>query len=288
MRATVSSGSGERREPRRLDARPGRLSLTRAGGNGVRGSSTSGQTCRGPSSRSASAAAAGHELLEVLVEGAVAALLDHLGLGDGAGGGVPHRVSSGSIPPQTTDTAVTCPAPVRQLTSVSADWTSGLASAAARAEPCSCRLDVTVNARMVQPALSMERTTTLAPTPLNGSSDMVSFLRECAAAGTNPPAARSRRAVFLRGTEMDGGRRADGGDARGLGRGSPKRRHGACWPSGGSDVYDQLVIIVRSRWSLTGWGGSAWATGHEAVLTEDGDGCARGGCGAVGCGDAVG
>ena len=51
-----------------------------------------------------------------------------------------------------------------QLTAASADWTSGLASATARAEPCSRSLDVTVNARMVQPALSMERTTTLAPT----------------------------------------------------------------------------------------------------------------------------
>ena len=33
----------------------------------------------------------GHELLEVLVEGAVAALPDHLGLGHRAGGDVPHR-----------------------------------------------------------------------------------------------------------------------------------------------------------------------------------------------------
>ena len=74
------------------------------------------------------------------------------------------EVSSGSGSPQTTETPVTCPAPVRQLTSASADTTSGLASAAASAEPCSRSLDVTVNARMVQPALSMERTTTLAPT----------------------------------------------------------------------------------------------------------------------------
>ena len=71
---------------------------------------------------------------------------------------------SGSGSPQTTDTPVTCPAPVRQLTSVSADWTSGLALAAASAEPCSRSFDVTVNARIVQPALSIERTTTLAPT----------------------------------------------------------------------------------------------------------------------------
>ncbi len=38
------------------------------------------------------------------------------------------------------------------------------ADGAARAEPCSRSFDVTVNARIVQPALSMERTTTLAPT----------------------------------------------------------------------------------------------------------------------------
>ena len=75
-----------------------------------------------------------------------------------------NEVRSGAGSPQTTDTPVTCPAPVRQLTSASADWTSGLASAAARAEPCSRSFDLTVNARMVQPALSMERTTIFAPT----------------------------------------------------------------------------------------------------------------------------
>ena len=44
MRAAVSTGSGGRRYPRRLDTRPGRLSVARPAGNGfVRGSSTSGR-----------------------------------------------------------------------------------------------------------------------------------------------------------------------------------------------------------------------------------------------------
>ena len=40
----------------------------------------------------------GHELLEVLVEGAVAALPYHLGLGYRAGGGIPHRDQLGLEP----------------------------------------------------------------------------------------------------------------------------------------------------------------------------------------------
>ena len=40
----------------------------------------------------------GHDLLEVLVEDAVAGLPDHLGLGHCAGGGVPHRDELGLEP----------------------------------------------------------------------------------------------------------------------------------------------------------------------------------------------
>ena len=79
----------------------------------------------------------------------------------------------------------------------------------------------------------------------------------------HPPAAPSGRAVFLRGVETGGrGRRVDG-DPRGLVAGRAQDRHGA-----------GRVRVGR---------------GHEGVLTEeDGEVCARGGCGGVGCGDAAG
>ena len=78
----------------------------------------------------------------------------------------------------------------------------------------------------------------------------------------HPPTAPSGRAVFLRGVEMGGrGRRVDG-DPRGLVAGRAQDRHGR-----------RRVRVVR---------------GHEGVLTEeDGEVCARGGCGGVGCGDAA-
>ena len=79
----------------------------------------------------------------------------------------------------------------------------------------------------------------------------------------HPPTAPSGRAVFLRGVETGGrGRRVDG-DPRGLVAGRAQDRHGR-----------RRVRVVR---------------GHEGVLTEeDGEVCARGGCGGVGCGDAAG
>ena len=77
-----------------------------------------------------------------------------------------------------------------------------------------------------------------------------------------PPAGPSGGAVFLRGVETGGrGRRIDG-DPRGLVAGRAQDRHGA-----------GRVRVGR---------------GHEGVLTgEDGEVCARGGCGGVGRGDAA-
>ena len=103
----------------------------------------------------------GHKLLDVLVEGAVAALPDHLG--HGAGGSVPHRDELGLEPAVDDRTPVTpgtgAPADVGQR-----GLDIGPRERRGEGRALQPQLDVTVNACIVQPALSMEGTTTLAPT----------------------------------------------------------------------------------------------------------------------------
>ena len=107
----------------------------------------------------------GPEFFEVLVEGADAALPDHFDLGHRAGGGFPHPGQLGLG--LAVDDRHAGDVPGTGSASLTVGQRGlGIRPREGRGEgrTRSRSFVVMVNARIVQPALSMERTTTLAPT----------------------------------------------------------------------------------------------------------------------------
>ena len=166
-------------------------------------------------------------------------------------------MSWGSSPPLTTDTPVTWPAPVRQLTSVSADWTSGPRERFGEG-------------RALQPQLRGDRQRVHRATGVvDGADDDLgadrldgSFGHEspifgmCGGRDHRPAAPGGRVVVPLRGPRWVVG--VEGSTAIPAGR---------CGARAGSARAERARV----------------GRGHEGVVTgEAGEACARGGCGGVG------